>query len=70
MEKALEKLGEELYFLQAMKGLVKILKDHWISMQTKMCLMRMFPLLMYGCEKWTIRKKEYIVWPEKSNNLV
>ena len=43
----------------AMNGLQKIWKDKNICKQTKTRLVKalVFPISMYGCESWTMRKK-------------
>ena len=37
-----------------------ILKSRDITLSTKVCLVKamVFPLVMYGCESWTIKKAE------------
>ena len=37
-----------------------ILKSRDITLQTKVCLVKamVFPIVMYGCENWTIREVE------------
>ena len=37
-----------------------ILKNRDITLPTKVCLVRavVFPVVMYGCENWTIKKAE------------
>ena len=44
----------------AMTGLHRVMKDKEISMRTKVRLVKalVFPVMMYGCESWTIRKSE------------
>ena len=44
-----------------MTNLDSILKSKDISLSTKVCLVRamVFPILMYGCESWTIKKAEH-----------
>ena len=44
-----------------MTNLDSILKSRNISLPTKVCLVRamVFPVVMYGCESWTIEKAEY-----------
>ena len=39
--------------------MTKILKDKGISASTKVMLVRalIFPILKYGCESWTVKKK-------------
>ena len=38
-----------------------ILKSRDIILPTKVCLVKamVFPVIMYGCESWTIKKAEY-----------
>ena len=38
-----------------------ILKSREITLPTKGCLVKamVFPVVMYGCESWTIKKAEY-----------
>ena len=45
---------------KAMTKLDSILKSRDITLPTKVCLVKamVFPLVMYGCESWTIRKAE------------
>ena len=45
---------------KAMTRLDSILKSRDITLLTKVCLVRamVFPVVMYGCESWTIRKAE------------
>ena len=45
---------------KAMTNLDSILKSRDITLQTKVCLVKamVFPLLMYGCESWTVKKAE------------
>src|SRR6266481_1809991 len=45
---------------KAMTNLQKIMKDCDISRATKIRIVRamVFPVAMYGCETWTIRKRE------------
>ena len=44
-----------------MTSLDSILKSRVITLQTKVCLVEamVFPLVMYGCETWTIKKAEH-----------
>ena len=41
-----------------MSNLGSILKSRDITLPTKVCLVKamVFPVVMYGCESWTIRK--------------
>ena len=43
-----------------MTNLDSILKSRDITLPTKVCLVKAmaFPVVMYGCESWTIRKAE------------
>ena len=45
---------------KVMTNLDKILKSRDISLPTKVCLVKamFFPVVMYGCESWTIKKAE------------
>ena len=45
---------------KAMTNLDNILKSRDITLLTKVCLVKpmVFPVVMYGCESWTIRKAE------------
>ena len=44
-----------------MTNLDSILKSRDITLPTKVCLVRamVFPVVMYGCESWTIKKAEH-----------
>ena len=44
-----------------MTKLDSILKSRDITLQTKVCLVTamVFPVVMYGCERWTIKKAEH-----------
>ena len=45
---------------KAMTNLDNILKSKDITLPTKVCLIKamVFPVVMYGCESWTIKKAE------------
>ena len=45
---------------KAMTNLDSILKSRDITLPTKVCLFKamVFPVVMYGCESWTIKKAE------------
>ena len=47
--------------IKAMTNLDSILKFRDISLLTKVCLVKamFFPVVMYGCESWTIKKAEH-----------
>ena len=46
---------------KVMTNLDGILKSRDITLSTKICLVKamVFPVLMYGCESWTIKKGEH-----------
>ena len=46
---------------KAMTNLDNILKSRDITLPTKVCLVKamVFPVVMYGCEGWTINKAEH-----------
>ena len=44
---------------KAMTNLDSILKSRDITLPTKVCLVMVFPVVMYGCESWTIKKDEH-----------
>ena len=46
---------------KVMTNLDSILKSRDITLPTKLCLVKVmvFPVLMYGCESWTIKKAEH-----------
>ena len=50
-----------LFQRKAMTNLDSVLKSRDISLPTKVCLVKamVFPVVMYGCESWTIKKAEY-----------
>ena len=50
-----------LFGRKAMTNLDSILKSRDITLLTKVCLVKaiVFPVVMYGCESWTIRKAEH-----------
>ena len=45
---------------KATKNLANILKSRDITLPTKVCIVKamVFPLVMYGCKSWTIKKAE------------
>ena len=49
-----------LFGRKVMTNLDSILKSRDITLPTKVCLIKsmVFPVVMYGCESWTIRKAE------------
>ena len=44
-----------------MTNLDSILKSRDITLQINVCLVKamVFPLVMYGCESWTVKKAEH-----------
>ena len=46
---------------KAMTNLDSILKNRDITLPTKVCLVKamVFPVVMYGCESWTIKQAEH-----------
>ena len=46
---------------KAMTNLVSVLKSRGIALLTKVCLVEamVFPVVMYGCESWTVKKAEH-----------
>ena len=45
---------------KAMTNLDRVLKSKDITLPTKVCIVRamVFPVIMYGCESWTLKKAE------------
>ena len=45
---------------KVMTNLVRVLKSRDITLSTKICLVKamVFPVVMYGCESWTVKKAE------------
>ena len=60
MVTAAMKLRHLLLGRKAMTNLDSILKSRDIILSTKVCLVKamVFPVVMYGCENWTIKKAE------------
>ena len=46
---------------KVMTNLDSILKSRDITLPTKVCLVKamVFPVVMYGCESWTVKKVEH-----------
>ena len=46
---------------KAMTNLDSILKSRDFALPTKVCLVKAmdFPVVMYGCENWTVKKAEH-----------
>ena len=55
------KLRRLLFGRKVMTNLDSILKSRGITLPTKVCLVKamVFPVVMYGCEIWTIKKAEH-----------
>ena len=74
MVTAAMKLKGLLLGKKAITNLDNILKSRDITLSTKFCLVKamVFPLVMYGCESWTIKKAEsqridvFELWLEKT----
>ena len=47
--------------IKTMTNLDSLLKSRNITLPTKVCLVKVmfFPVVMYGCESWTIKKAEH-----------
>ena len=61
MVTAAVKLKDTCFFRRkAMTNLDSILKSRDVTLPTKVCLVKVtvFPVVMYGCESWTIKKVE------------
>ena len=50
-----------LHERKAITNLDNVLKGEDITLPTKVCLVKamVFPVVMYGCESWTIKKAEH-----------
>ena len=57
---ATQQQQQQLLGRKAMTNLDSILKSRDITLPTKVCLVKamVFPIVMYGCESWTIKKAE------------
>jgi len=55
-----EMKGHLLLGRKVMTNLDSILKSRDITLSTKVCLVKamIFPVVMYGCESWTVKKAE------------
>ena len=60
MVSAAMKLKDAYSLEEVMSNLDSILKNRDITLLTKICLVKamVFPVVMYGCESWTVRKAE------------
>ena len=58
---SLESERQLLIGRKAMTNLDRTLKSRDITLLTKVCLVKamVFPVVMYGCESWTIKKAEH-----------
>ena len=61
MVTAAMKLRRLLLGRKVMTNLDSILKRRDITLPTKVCLVKamVFPVIMYGCESWTVKKAEH-----------
>ena len=52
---------KDAYSLEVMTNLDRILKSRDITLPTKIRPVKamVFPVVMYGCENWTIKKAEF-----------
>ena len=50
-----------LHGRKVMTNLDSIFKSRHITLPTKVCLVKamVFPVVMYGCERWTVKKAEH-----------
>ena len=53
-------LGGFLIYLSLWTNLDSVFKSRDITLPTKDCLVKamVFPVVMYGCETWTVKKAE------------
>ena len=60
MVTAAMKLKDTSSLEEKLVNLDSILKSRVITLPTKVCLVKamVFPVVMYGCESWTIKKAE------------
>ena len=61
MVTAAMKLKDLLLGRKVMTNLDSIFKSRDITLPTKVCLVKamVFPVVMYGCESWTVKKAEH-----------
>ena len=61
MVTATMKLKDVYSLEEVMINLDSILKSRDITLPTKVCLVKamVFPVVMYGCESWTVKKAEH-----------
>ena len=57
---------------KVMTNLDSILKGRDITLPTKVCLVKamVFPVVMYGCESWTVKKAEKLMLLKKTLDAV
>ena len=60
-DRSYEIKGHWLFERKVMTNLDSILKSRDITLPTKVCLVKamVFPVVMYGCESWTIKEAEH-----------
>ena len=53
-------LTRRIFFVKVMSNLDSMLKSRDITLPTKVHLVKamVFPVVMYGCESWTIKKAD------------
>ena len=44
---------------KVMTNLDSVLKSRDITLPTNFCMVKVFPVVTYGCERWTIKKAEH-----------
>ena len=56
------KLKDAYSLEKVMTNLDRIFKSRDITLLTKVCLVKamVFPVVMYGCESWTVKKAEHL----------
>ena len=61
MVTAAMKLTDTCSLEEVMTNLDSILKSRDITLPTKVCLVKgmVFPVVMYGCESWSVKKAEH-----------
>ena len=61
MVTAAMKLKDLLLGRKVMTNLDSIFKSRDITLRTKVCLVKavIFPVVVYGCESWTVKKAEH-----------
>ena len=54
-------IGKYLFGRKAITNLDSTLKSRDVTLPTKVCLVKaiVFPVVMYGCHSWTIKKAEH-----------